>query len=323
MKQKTGPYGDALLYYARARQPKKMKEVLDMLISLSLLHSAAYPPSSELDPRLKAFIEQPKETLTELSTSDLDAADQLSTNLSGYANLRKFYELRDLDVKQDGRRSSNSLSKGKRSSEENIDLEINRPHKRRRDAASCLLSVIKSASSSIHGGLYDPEVASTAVMRVENLMVLLGEALPFLRPNQQRTLNLPALYALLSAIEDLETVSPRIYTVAEDVLTQCLTNYGTGEAPSPRSLLRKSTSGLTASSAFSMVGSSMLNSMATDGTETSGSFVLTKGAGVKRAWDWRKGLPGDAKGATVLGILRDAIAMELAEAFARGEDGKG
>ena len=88
-------YGEALWYYALAHRTQKVKDVLDLLISLSLVQSTAYPAESELDDHLRRLISSPNNALTEMSRMDSEAAELLHKMLSGYATLRKFYELRD------------------------------------------------------------------------------------------------------------------------------------------------------------------------------------------------------------------------------------
>ena len=126
---------------------------------------------------------------------------------------------------------------------------------------------------------------------------------------------------LLRVAEDLETVNPKIFARCEDVLRAAVGNEHGGETPSPRALLRKSTSGLTtASSQFSFVGSSaMLGSHESkESAKTSeGSGVLVNGD-VKRGWDWRKGLNQSAKGEDVVKILRFAVAQEIGRVWAVG-----
>ena len=120
----------------------------------------SYPPISELDDRLKLLITSPKQTLTRLSRTDLEAAQLLSTYLSGYATIRKFYDLRDEEV---------DAKPGQKPSL--------RPMARKRAAASALMVIISSAASSIRGGLYDPSIET--VVQVDGLLALLGEALVF------------------------------------------------------------------------------------------------------------------------------------------------
>ena len=91
---------------------------------------------------------------------DPKAAEMLHTYLTGYATLRKFYDLRD----------------------EEIDLEVGqkpiaRPNARKVAAATALLAVINSAADNIHGGLFDENRGS--VVQVDGLLSLLGEALIF------------------------------------------------------------------------------------------------------------------------------------------------
>ncbi|KAI4256293.1 MAG: hypothetical protein L6R42_006304, partial [Xanthoria sp. 1 TBL-2021] len=93
----TEKYGNALIYYARARRPKRVKNILDLLISLSLVESKAVPPSSSLDDNLRALLETPKESLAVLRNIDAEAAQLIHHGLTGYASLRRFYDLRDAD----------------------------------------------------------------------------------------------------------------------------------------------------------------------------------------------------------------------------------
>ncbi len=154
-------YGTALIYYARAHRTKKVKDVLGLLVSLSVVQSVAFPPLSSLDHNLKALISLPKESLGELAELDGEAVAILHTYLTGYATLRNFYDLRDEEV--------NNPREGQTPS---------RPILARKKAAvGALLAVINSAADSIHGGLYDEHRES--VVQVDGLLALLGEALVF------------------------------------------------------------------------------------------------------------------------------------------------
>jgi len=93
--ESTHKYGEALWYYALAHKTEKVRDVMDLLISYSLVQSTAFPPASELDEYLRQFVSSPKATLVDLSKMDVDAAELLRSSLSGYATLRKFFELRD------------------------------------------------------------------------------------------------------------------------------------------------------------------------------------------------------------------------------------
>ena len=129
----------------------------------------------------------------------------------------------------------------------------------------------------------------------------------------KRTLTLRHLYTLLAAIEDLSTAPGMILAQCEEVLTATLP---TSEP------LAKSTSNLTtASSQYSLIGSTDFGSM--QGLSTESSAVLVKGGSTledaERGWDWRKGFPKGATGEHVLRVLRLGIARELARAFAEGE----
>ena len=153
-------YGTALIYYARAHRHKKVKNILDLLISLSLVQSIAFPPLSDLDENLRALLFTPEQSVGQLALMDPKAAEILHTYLTGYATLRKFYDLRD----------------------EEINLEVGqkpaaRPNARKAAAATALLAVINSAADNIHGGLFDENRGS--IVQVDGLLSLLGEALIF------------------------------------------------------------------------------------------------------------------------------------------------
>lgn len=292
------------------------------------MQSVAYPAASDLDDDLALLVTSPKEVLTALSAVDADAAEMLKLYLSGYATLRRFYDLRDAEV---------HLAPGQKPSL--------RPLARKREAATALATVINSAADSIHGGLYDPD--RHAVVQVDGLLTILAESLPLLNHPLKRLLTLPQVYALIKAIEDLQTVSPRVYDQCEECFRSTLAN-ARGERvlspEAPRALLKKSLSGLTGSSGFSMfemVGSEVLGrppqDMDVDGQEhdegrrgrsrsMGSSGVLVKGkdereraAEVKRGWDWRTGLKADVKGEDVLGILRLELAKEVARGWLDGE----
>lgn len=137
-----------------------MKGVLDLLISLSLVQSLAYPPTSSLDNNLRALLFLPEKSLDEIAESDREAAGILHRYLTGYATLRKFYDLRDEEV---------NLKNGKK--------PTLKPIARKRAAMGALLAVIDSAADNIHGGLYDEQRGS--IVQVDGLLTLLGEAMVF------------------------------------------------------------------------------------------------------------------------------------------------
>lgn len=336
-------YGDALLYYSRAHNTKKLREILSLLTSFSLVQSRSYPSDTALDPRLRSFLESPKQTLTYLSRADLSAAQLLATHLSGYATMRKFYELRDEDevAKVTCRKPAH------------------RPKERRREAAKALVTAISSAAQSIRGGLYDPEAES--VLQVDGLLVLLGEALPFLdrqsRSGQPypfpveanipftesiRTLSVPQINVILAAVEDLSTAPSLITAQCAECLTATLGaahNSTTGPGakdepvPTPHDLLKKSISSLNTatttgsgtmtSSQFSLVGSSLLN--AGSAADSAGSSAVLdrdsaqqKRSGndvVRRGWDWRAPFEKDLGADTLMKTVRLALAKEIGRAW--------
>ncbi|RHZ67279.1 hypothetical protein CDV55_105349 [Aspergillus turcosus] len=315
--EKSDEYGLALVCYARAHSRRKVKSVVDLLISYSLVQSRAYPASADLDEQLEALIRDPKTCLSAIAGSDEDAASILQFYFSGYATLRRFYEIRDEAI---------GLKEGQR--------PRFKPLARRRAAAQALVAVISSAADSIYGGLYDP--GRDSAVQVDGLLTLLGEALAFIDQNTP-VLSISQQFTILSAIEDLETVTPRVYAQCEECFRSTLIEYHSSERassggrssaesyvlpPSPRALLKKSVSSLTASSTFSFIGSDMIESarnrtMSGSGSVTgSGVLVPRPGDGAQtgsheRGWDWRAALPEDIKGEEVLKMLRLGLARGL------------
>lgn len=313
------------MYYARSHNAKKVKNVLDLLISLCLVPSIAYPPLPSLDSSLQILITKPRNTLSALADADPEAAEILQFYLGGYATLRKFYDLRDEEV---------NLSEGQK--------PTLRPIARKKAAVTALLAVIASAADNIQGGLYDAQ--KNTVVQVDGLLALLGEAIPFLnrtstlqlllyppyltppltpKPEPTRILSLPQLLTLLAAIEDLQTAHPRIYARCTDCLASTLAvAHGTQRPPLPREMMKKSISSLTSSGAFSLVGSSMLEELE-EGLESGSGVVDRKGKGKeeKRGWDWRSGVKVETTGEDVLRILRLGLAREVARAWVDGEGG--
>ncbi|KAI9778940.1 MAG: hypothetical protein M1835_004806 [Candelina submexicana] len=299
-------YGVALLYYARAHNVKKVKNVLDLLISLCLVQSVAYPSESDIDEHLKRLISSPKQTLNELSQIDSKAAELLQTYLSGYATLRRFYTLRDEDVNKNSGETSGL-----------------RPVARKNAAAAALIAVINSAEDNIHGGLYDENRG--AVVQVDGLLALLAEAMVFV-DQPKPILNLSQTFSLLKAIEDLQTAPSRVYGICNACFNSSLASYHGMQTPaSPRAMLKKSLSSMTSSSGFSfeMLGSGQSSFKESRGKDSGGrrsigsSGVLVGGDGkeVKRGWDWRKGITREGKAEDVLRILRVGLAKELARGW--------
>ena len=305
----TTLYGTALLCYARSHARAKIRQLVDLLVSYSLVQSAAYPPHSELDDDLRILVENPKRPLSKLDHVDADAAAMLQFYLAGYACLRRFYHLRDEKITAKAEARS---------------LSIKSLMARKEAAAKALVAVINSAADCIYGGLYDAERESA--IQVDGLLTLLGEVTALVEhgQNKKRVLTAAQMYDVLAAIEDLQTVNKRVYEATEECLHAALRNYQGSAPPSPRSMLKKSVSNGTASSgfSFSLMGSEMLGS----GTKSLGSSgVLVQGK-VERGWDWRKRFGGEhanverrgkgnqTSGDEVLGYLRRAIANGLAVA---------
>lgn len=162
------------------------------------------------------------------------------------------------------------------------------------------------------------------------------EPLTLLFIEPQRLLSQTQCFTLLKAIEDIQTVTPRIYRQCEECFRSTISAaHGLQQAPAPRDLLKKTVSNATSSSGFSLVGSCMLESgISNDGgggggtrTESgSGSGLLilvgeedqTNDA-VKRGWDWRLGMSAQATGDDVLRILRLGLARDLTRGWLEGE----
>ena len=269
-----------------------MKDVLDLLISHSLLQSVAYPPEAEMDEHLTRLLSSPKDTIMSLSRLDKHAADLLYHSFTGYATLRQFYNIRDQPGGTRVPGKVSSLSQGRQS-----------------EAISALLAVLKSSAESINGGLYDDE--AEAVVNLDFLLALLGEALVFVSSPNVR-LAVSDIDILLKAVEDLQTVGSRVYANCSEFLQTVLASAHGLKGSTPADLLKKSTSNLSGSSSFSMVGSSMLASQLKQ--SMGGSGVLVKG-NVKRGWDWRNGLSVGVTPEDILRLLRLGLAKKLASAW--------
>ncbi|CAG8278501.1 unnamed protein product [Penicillium olsonii] len=294
---KSENFGMALVCYARAQSRRKVKSVVDLLISYSLVQSRAYPATAELDEQLRSLMKEPKACLSSIAQIDEEAARILQFYLSGYATLRRYYEIRDEELE---------LAEGQQ--------PRYKPLARRRAAAQALAAVIGSAADNIYGGLYDPDRDSA--VQVDGLLALLGEALAFV---QQPTpvLTVSQQFTILSAIEDLETVTPRVYAQCEECFHSTLLEYQSStrgevsDRPSPRSLLQKSVN-FNASS-FSVIGNDMREGRTRSGSGAGslGSSAVLVGADAERGWDWRAGLPESAKGEDILRMLRLGLARGL------------
>ena len=153
-------YGTALVDYARARSTKKVKAILDMLVSLSLSRSAAFPPFSDLDIGLRNLLQSPEKVLSKLALDDAEAAAMLHKSLTGYATLRKFYEMRD------GSPNGETSTRAAVGGVSGDGMKV-----------AALLTIIDSAADNIYGGLYDE--SRQAVVPVDGLLALLGEAMVF------------------------------------------------------------------------------------------------------------------------------------------------
>nr|POE79858.1 nucleoporin nup85 [Quercus suber] len=290
-------YGSALIYYARAHATAKLHSTLALLTSLCLLHSAAVPDASTMDAQLTSLLSQGRAALVRLSRVDSEAATMLASHISGYASLRRFYELRDQDVVA--------------ATEARVAY---RPLERKRQAGTALVQVLASAADCIHGGLYDPSVES--VVSVDGVLALLGEALPLLG-QPTRIFTREQVFTLLRIVEDFATAPGRIRARAEDLLHAAVKAYREPSV-STSGLLKKSHSD--ASSRQGGLGGSSWDLLAESVlVQSMESGRSGKGGEVQRAWDWRRGLDGlggQTVGAhQVLLLLRMSLAQEVARGW--------
>ncbi|KAI0143913.1 hypothetical protein F4776DRAFT_444931 [Hypoxylon sp. NC0597] len=283
----TFRFGEALWYYALAHRPGKVRDVLNTLMSISLVESTTYPPESELDSTLKQLLKERTATLQQFAKQDLEAAELLGKMLSGYATLRKFYELRD----GDGKSTRKSLL-------------------RRQQAATALATVIASADDNIRGGLYDD--TRDAVVSEDFLLALLGEASVFVGQSPP-VITLDQIDTLLKAIEDIQTVGSRVYDASDEFFKLVLAS-GHGKGSTPADLLKQSTSSLGGS--FMMTGSSMIASQLHQSVVRSG---VIKGP-IKRAWDWRTNVFSGSSSSDILKQIRLGLTKDLANLWLEQAD---
>ena len=252
-----------------------------------------------LDTRLASLLSKDRVALVNLAKTDTEAASLLSAHLSGYATVRRFYDLRDNDI---------SGSK---------------PLERRREAANALVSAIESAGDCIRGGLFDPAIESEAVVPVDGLLVLLGETLPMLG-GERRVFTGGQVFALMAVVEDLGVVSEWVRGEGGAVLGGAMGAYrGTGVGGS--GMLTRSRSSVSTSAS----GSGSAGAMSGESWDILASSVMLgqsaeKGrtVGIQRGWDWRRGLDAvvgaDVGSEEVLMLVRTALAREVARGWGGG-----
>lgn len=282
-------FGEALWYFALSHRPDRVREVLNLLMSYSLIQSTAFPAEQDVDDDLKDLLRKRTETLEHRAKQDLEAAQLLGRMLSGYATLRTFYETRD---------------------EQKLDEISNTKAKvLQKQAAGALVAVISSSDDNIRGGLYDG--TRDAVVSEDFLLALLGEATVFVK-RAPCVLSLDQIEIILKAVEDLQTVGSRVYDSCDTFLEMVLASGQGLKGSTPADLMRKSTTSLTGSS-YVMSGSSILASHVQKSTLAGGK--------VARGWDWRKGWQATTKGEDVLRRLRLGLSKDLATLWLEDADG--
>lgn len=286
-------FGEVLWYYALAHRPESVRDVLNLLMAHSLVGSRAFPAEADLDDGLRDLLEKRTETLERRAAQDIEAAQLLGRMLSGYATLRKFYDIRD------GGKMGMSA--------------------RKRQAARALTAVIASADDNIRGGLLDE--GRDAVVSEDYLLALLGEATALVDGgggggDEACPVAMAAehIEVLLKAVEDLETVGGRVLAASEDFFGTVLASCPGLKGATPSDLMmRRSTGSL--SSSYVMSGSSMLASRLHETARSS------NGEQTARGWDWRRAWTAKTKGGDVLRRLRRGLARDLAVLWLEGADG--
>ncbi|KAK5987182.1 Nuclear pore protein NUP85 [Cladobotryum mycophilum] len=279
-------YGEALWYFALSHRTDRVREVLNLLMSYSLVQSTVYPAEKDLDEDLKNLLRKRTETLEERAKQDLEAAQLLGRMLSGYATLRKFYEVRD-QIKPEETSPSKALAL-------------------RKQAAFALVAVVSSSSDNIRGGLYDE--TRDAVVSEDFLLALLGEATVFINQSPS-IISLEQIDVLLKAVEDIQTVGSRVYETCEEFFNLVLSSGQGLKGSTPQDLMRSTNLG----ASFMMSGGSLLASHM--------QKSVMGGGKVNRGWDWRKGMMANSKGEDVLRKLRLGLAKDLAALWLEDADG--
>ncbi|KAI0389642.1 hypothetical protein F5Y17DRAFT_448202 [Xylariaceae sp. FL0594] len=286
----TFRFGESLWYYALAHRPGKVRDVLNTLMSISLVESTVYPADGDLDEVLRALLKERTTTLEGYAKQDLEAANLLGKMLSGYATLRQYYEYRD----GDGKSQQKSLV-------------------RRQQAAAALAAVIASADDNIRGGLYDD--SRDAVVSEDFLLALLGEMSVFIGQSPP-AVTLDQINTVLKAIEDIQTVGSRVYDVADEFFKLVMA-AGHGKGSTPASLLDQSVPSLGGS--FVMTGSSMIASKLHKSVVKSAK-ANNNNTSTKRGWDWRTSVYAGTTAASVLKQLRLGITKDLANLWLEEAD---
>ncbi|KAL8322523.1 hypothetical protein RB597_008318 [Gaeumannomyces tritici] len=301
-------YGQAMWYYSLSHRPNKVREVMNLLISHSLLQSIAFPPDEELDEHLRRLLHDRNETLAQLASQDLEAAQLLGKMLSGYATLRRFYDIRD------------------------DEDYIPNPH-RRAAAADALVSVIAACDDNVRGGLFDP--TRDGLVSEDFLLALLGEATalvdsdgskprsqrqPVIQPGAKAVMALDHVDTLLKAAEDAVAIkSSSVYATCNEFFKLTLASLPGLKGSAPTDLMRRTAGGGgSTSSSYVLGGSSMLASQLH--RSVSSASLAAKEAAARRGWDWRTSFNASTTADDVLRRLRFGVARDLARLWVEEAD---
>lgn len=290
-------------YYALAHRPHKVREVMNLLISYSLIQSTAFPPANDLDDYLHKLLTDRENALKQCANQDMEAAELLGKMLSGYASLRQFYDIRDNDKALPAATT---------------------PHARRQQAAAALVSVIASSDDNIRGGLLDQ--TRDGIVSEDFLLALLGEALVFVSDPDNTNIHhghlaVPAITpdqidVMLKAVEDLQAVGSRVYNACDEFLQLVLASAPGGlKGGTPADLMRKSTAAGGSGgggNVMMLAGSSLVASQLQKSLGGAGAGAALGKVSVKRGWDWRGRVGAKTDGRDVMTRLRLGLAKDLA-----------
>lgn len=119
---------------------------------------------------------------------------------------------------------------------------------------------------------------------------------------------------IVRAIEDLQAVPRHIFEQSEVFLRSVLASHRGGSFPeSPRKLL-KTMSSMASGSSFSLVSSSLLESLSSNSTDqaVANSDTLPK---AEKGWDWRDGMQEEWGAEDLLRVIRLGLARTLARSW--------
>ena len=117
----------------------------------------------------------------------------------------------------------------------------------------------------------------------------------------------------MKAVEDLSTVSDKIFKRSEGCFKSAVANFHGAPVPATEEVFEQLQMGESLSaSTFSLINSAVTG--VSDGSDHQYSGYLVA-APVRRGWDWRKGFERTNSGHDLLQLLRLRLATEMAQAW--------